>query len=1092
MLIAQSPLISWVLNVAAADLNGKVSAGGISLGWFSPIRMSQVAVHDRQGQLILDVPQASSSRTLASLLLNPSNLGRFRVERPNLVLVLRPDGSNLEDLIAKLETTGGGAIDVGLDIADGTVSVLDTATQRQWQIDNLQGKVTLPADQQKPLDVTSSGTIDDSGRAGRFQIELAMRQKGYRQGDGPPMPNSLKLTATDVPLDMFQSPLGRLLANPIRVSGRLASTVEGTWDVSSQGASFRMKAGATASELHLACSGLGTDVVQLAKLDVNAQAALQDSRLQIDQLTVQTDLGKVQATGSLEAGNSTGALLASLPQQTYHVQGQLDVARLTAMLPATLRLQQDTQIISGLLEMNVDSRRGPQGMLWQGQLTSTKLQAVSGARAIVWEKPIQLAFNARQTDQGPVVENLMCESSFLKASGSGTPDQLTATATLSLDRLVEDLRGLIDLGQLRLSGTGWTQLSWKRTPQQTFRADGQAQLRNFEFSLPDRPAWKEEGLNAWLVATGKTDFTANTRLDTALLRAETGSDQFEAQLVQPVADFHGGGIWPVRIRAQGQLDRWRPRLAPWVDLNNCQFAGSHQLLVQITGSAEQIQLHRAQLIVDQLAVSGPSVRIEEPRVDLTAAGTWKWSDRRAELPQVSISSQSLSAQLSETVLSLPQGGAPEIAGSLHAQADLNRIQQWIAATGAALPAWRLYGLLSTDLQVQQAQGKTTGKLDAAVQNLAAVHSSGNTIRQEAIRIGGHGEYDQARGVVHLKRAALAAPAAKLEMGGDIAFTQQPPRFDLEGKIQYDLAPISELLQALLGTSIRISGRGAGPIAYHGSLDPATAEGNAAVQWKSAELYGFRIGPGNLQASMAGGTVNFRPLDLDVNEGKVHLAPQIQCTSQASTLTLQPGRLAEQVRINPAMCMSALKYVAPALAGVASAEGLFSIELDNLRIPLTEPARGQAAGRMIVHSVRVGPGPLVQELALALGYTSPAQIAKESKIDFQLADGRIYHRGVELTFPDVTVRTQGSVGFDKSLALVAEMPVPPKWQGNKAVAAATRDQAIRLPIGGTLDRPKVDGRALEQIARQFLHGAAENLLQDQLNKQLNRLFNPPQR
>ena len=51
--------------------------------------------------------------------------------------------------------------------------------------------------------------------------------------------------------------------------------------------------------------------------------------------------------------------------------------------------------------------------------------------------------------------------------------------------------------------------------------------------------------------------------------------------------------------------------------------------------------------------------------------------------------------------------------------------------------------------------------------------------------------------------------------------------------------------------------------------------------------------------------------------------------------------------------------APPLAGVATAEGTFSIELDECRIPLDAPERGDLTGRMTVHAVSIGPGPLIR-------------------------------------------------------------------------------------------------------------------------------------
>ena len=69
--------------------------------------------------------------------------------------------------------------------------------------------------------------------------------------------------------------------------------------------------------------------------------------------------------------------------------------------------------------------------------------------------------------------------------------------------------------------------------------------------------------------------------------------------------------------------------------------------------------------------------------------------------------------------------------------------------------------------------------------------------------------------------------------------------------------------------------------------------------------------------------------------------------------------------------------------------------------------------------------MVRELAVVLGYQSPAEIARDSVISFRMVDGRVYHRDLELVFPDITIRTYGSVGIgpsDRSLAIMAKTPL----------------------------------------------------------------------
>ncbi|MCD4727074.1 MAG: hypothetical protein K8R46_05410, partial [Pirellulales bacterium] len=313
---------------------------------------------------------------------------------------------------------------------------------------------------------------------------------------------------------------------------------------------------------------------------------------------------------------------------------------------------------------------------------------------------------------------------------------------------------------------------------------------------------------------------------------------------------------------------------------------------------------------------------------------------------------------------------------------------------------------------------------------------------------------------------------------------------IEGKLRYDVERLAGLLRPNLGSGVGITGRGESPVWYRGpfSLDAGSAA--AGIKWDWANVYGFQIGPGELKAAMADGAVRIEPLDLAVSRGRMRLAPHVRLTPGPIELTLPAGPLMEKVQIDPAMCSSLLKYIAPVLADVTSAQGSFSIVLDACRIPLAEPKKSDLAGRFLIHSIQIGPGSLVRELAVLLGRESPARLRQESAVAFQMKDGRIYHNNLELIFPDLTVRTQGYVGLDQTLDLVAEMPIPPKWlAGNPLASKAMSNQVIRIPLKGTLGKPQLDRRETERLSRQFIQKAAGNLLEDELNKQLDRLLGP---
>ena len=137
---------------------------------------------------------------------------------------------------------------------------------------------------------------------------------------------------------------------------------------------------------------------------------------------------------------------------------------------------------------------------------------------------------------------------------------------------------------MQLAGDGWGNLNWNRSPPPQFAADAELHLGNFQLALPNQPPWREADLAAIVSAKGQTDFSADTRIDSATLSVKAGADQFDVQLAEPVKDLRGGGAWPLRAEAQGQLQNWPGRLAAWLPMNNwqlcrglCDRSGRHGL-----------------------------------------------------------------------------------------------------------------------------------------------------------------------------------------------------------------------------------------------------------------------------------------------------------------------------------------------------------------------------------------------------------------------------------------------------------------------------------------------------------------------------------
>ena len=1103
-IVANSPILSWIVTSAAADLRGTVTARSASLGWSSAPRLRGIEIRDDQGDSVLEIDEIRSDRSLLALLWDYSDLGRIRLERPTLHVVLRKDGSNLEDVLASyLASTEElpDTVSLGVQIVDGKVSVRDAGTGQAWQIAAFALALAKPADPAKPIELQTSGTLSDPRGPGRFSVKLKMDQSGAagpapHAASGPPSTDpgprasrELAVKTEGVPLAMFQSLLDRF-GLQMRTAGGLSTDFRCQWDSEEAAGKMVVQGTASADDLVLSAPSLQSDQAEIERLHATCKLAWQGDRVDVERLVVDSDVANASLTGSFDLPEGdTASLLRRLPAQTFEVSGRVDLARLAEMLPRTLRIREGTQVTSGQLQVAAASRRGPEGMSWEGTIEASDLAAENQGRRVTWRRPVLVSLKAHEGPQGPIVQTLRCDSDFLTLNAAGRPERLTASATFDLDRLAEQLGDFVDLGAVRLAGDGWAQFHWEQPDAGDFRTDGELQVRNLALTIPDRPPWTEETLVVNVSVSGRTDFTADTRVDNATVAIQAGEDRLTARLMQPVLDVRDGGVWPVEIRSRGELARWSPRISSWIALGDWSLAGSYELAVQGTGSAEAIRVDHGRLAVAELAIEGPDLHVREPQAELIVAGRWSRGRGRLELESAALTSPSLSAQAEKVVCAFAEDGPPELLGTVAFRGSLDRLREW-TLDPAQPPEWHVLGQFSGKAELRHSGGTTAAQFDTTIDDLVATHQSGQQFDESQIRFSGQATYDAASRLVRLQQAQLSSGTVGLHAAGEISMEEEQTGLRLGGHLDYDMEKISELLSAYTGTEVRFAGRGSGPITYQGPLAPDGAQATAAVQWTRGQVYGFSVGPGELVASLSGGVLQVQPLDLAVSDGRVRLAPLVRIAPEPAELHVQPGRVVEGVRINRRMCDSFLQYIAPALAGVATAQGRFSIELDACRIPLGNPEQGELTGRMIVHSVHVGPGPMIYELAVLMGRAAPAKLTRESVIPFRLAGGRVYHSGLELVFPDLTIRTYGSVGLDQSLELMAEMPIPPKWRGkNELLDSALRDQLIRVPIGGTLSQPRLDRKTLDQLSQRFLENATRNVLQDGLNRGLQQLFGP---
>ncbi|MEX0978999.1 MAG: hypothetical protein WDZ48_09120, partial [Pirellulales bacterium] len=164
--------------------------------------------------------------------------------------------------------------------------------------------------------------------------------------------------------------------------------------------------------------------------------------------------------------------------------------------------------------------------------------------------------------------------------------------------------------------------------------------------------------------------------------------------------------------------------------------------------------------------------------------------------------------------------------------------------------------------------------------------------------------------------------------------------------------------------------------------------------------------------------------------------------------------------------------------------------------------GDLSGHMAIKA-QVKPGPVAQEFlvlvnelltVLRRGNLQPVNEQSGSLMsidtadcEFRMVDRRVYHRNLKFVVGTLPITTQGSVGMDESLSMVAEVPIRANLLGRDLSMGSLEGQSLRIPISGTLSKPKIDRGVLQQLTAQLLQNATKNVLVDEVNKQLERLI-----
>ncbi|MCA9104116.1 MAG: hypothetical protein KDA83_01740 [Planctomycetales bacterium] len=1121
-LVGISPWGPSLVSGAVSGLNGRLDVSRVSLGWFVPPTVDGWELKDADGNLVASADRVQLEKSLLSLALDRSDLGAIQVEGWMLDLEVRQGTTNLEEVLAPLlaQESTSPTPRFQIQASEGDFKLRSGDRELRWTQVGLSA-TSAETDQWN----VSIDQVTGADPRERLTIE-ALINRVTEEGTPAAFNGQVKLEAESFPLSFLSLIAPRFDAD-WEVEGRGAIELSLEFVNGGERGSGFVPRLLAENLLFSSRELLQGDRIALESVEAKGGISWNGDELNFAATEVRTSIGGGEIEGVVDLGDLS-QLWLSAGNESLQSQGEVEVGPVLAMLPRTLRMRDGVQVSRGTLSWTAHSRQEGNGRRLLVDLRSTPLSLINQGETLEWNSPLTASLAIGNSPQGPILEFVTLEAPAVRIDGKGSWDQGELTVQADLQGLRTQLGQIVDFSGTTLNGQVQGGVLWgagrERTPdgQPGTNGDGigfggDLRLTGIDMQTSSGLVWQDPQVDVSF--GGRWDQTRSfpESLRPFWVAVEAGSDQLSVTTRQVTAERTEADI-----AVSGRISRWLARagIAPRV--------AGHEVdgeLVARGGVAWDRDVIAIQGLDYQLRDArfwGPDVRLREPEVVGQLSASYDVASGRSRIDQGTMAASIFSASLGQFVLGGVEPNEP-LGGAYAIRAD-------VAPFLAIFPAWRSSGLaMSGALEGSGAihQGDAGHWLiqqnatvtDWTLAWLANANAPGGANQQDAVwrepqvTIEFEGDFDSENGHLAIARGSIDGEGQSVALGGEVSLYDGKWTSQLDGELTMRRHDWVALLRPWIGDDAELKGAHSRPVSSRGPVilgadsnsesthwPPAQLESAGAIAWDEGQVYGIPFGPGELQARLQNQVLDLGTFRLALGDGAVRIASRISFQQATPMLYVDEGRVLEDVQLTPEACRQWLMYTAPIFASATAVRGSVDVDLKASQFPLDDPLKGSGSGTLHVREAAIGPGPMIEQLwgivgavrNLGGGQNGAGQLGQwarlpEQDVAFRMQNGRVYHERLQASVGDVVWYTTGSVGHDQSLDMVAVVPIQDAWLANRPNLAALKGVEIRVPIRGTLTRPQLDGQVVSQLARDLARRAAGELLDQQIQRGLGRLF-----
>jgi translocation and assembly module TamB len=1040
------------------------------------------------------------------------------------------------------ETKQSGKVRSGkIEITNTKLLLSEQGRPEQWVIDVPTLKTELPKADQLfgPIDLSVRiAEVSGVNQGGPGEILATAEQTA----DGA---IQLKAKLTQLPLDIIHVVCARLPDLPIeaatgRISGSLAGIV-----ANADKFTFDLQQVQVQNLGIQAPSLVGPTPARLNTILAAGRLTLADKLMKVEDTELSCDFGKIQAVANIPWPIQTPSLASPfIAGANIQAVGLVDLPKLTQAAQSLVPMRPDTQLRAGQLQFSLTQQSAANGQSPSASVTSTAkvvltgLEAQAAGQQIRWNEPVTLELSAEQLANGPQF-GIGAIAEFCNLKGRGTIENGIVEGNIDLALMHLRLSQFVTLPVNSMTGQAQMNMGWKMDANQLVTLKGQLATTPVVIETSTRaqmtePAWTGNfdalmqlrngtptSINKLRLEMLAKDEKINVNLHDPIDLATTAPAASTTSLAENLKNAANTQTAPAAfdVAVTGKLANWKHRALVWMSQPPEMDLDGVITAFNVSGKLDtkHAEVLQANWDIESLKVRMSDMGFAEPKVVGNFNGKVDTSDlTKLQIDQLKVqaSSFSLVAKDEAAANNSRRGQAnfvvdlqrllTNVNGSAVAGAPNAPTTQY-SATGQ-MQGGLAWSVNSTGAEFRmQAQGK-----DIVATSVTAGSAPSPLWAESQVIANADGRWVASTGAVSIEPMQLQTPWINYQ--GKLAYgtSGKMQNLTLDGQAVYDAGQLSQKIAPMTGNNLQLAGQQTMPINVKWQRDTtdtttsalAGLEASARFGWDQARVVGIEVGKADVPVNVTAGKLT-TAAEIPVSGGVLRWDIFSDLTAPNLVIQQKPMTVLENVAITREMCSGWLKYVAPLLAEATSIDGRLSLALQRAEFTPSDLTKQTVEGQLLMHKAEVGPGPLSNELIGVVkqidqirkaDFTQPVSAPNrvwlqlpQQQIAFAMVQGRVYHKDLKVDLGDASLSTSGSVDVAGQLELMASMPIPDKWTEKGVVLTALRGQSLQFPVRGTVSKPQLDASALRQIGRQTLESAGQNLLQQQLNKGLDKLF-----